>query len=149
MQEGDACASEDVLCRPQQTHRCGKGAAGRRGTFGSAWAKSGECGQQPEFTPKAGNDLGALTEVVNNWHHTCISAAPAEVLPVLQEARNSMIQRGRQEDRSLNGTWTYHDIPTFSPMCLILAFESSCLLWSRRLYPTAGDFCAFRYNVPS
>ena len=41
----------------------------------------------------------ALTEVVNNWHHTCISLAPAEVLPVLQEARNSMIQRGRQEDR--------------------------------------------------
>ncbi|CAL1133945.1 unnamed protein product [Cladocopium goreaui] len=28
---------------------------------------------------------GALLEVVNNWHHTCISAAPAEVLPVLQE----------------------------------------------------------------
>jgi hypothetical protein len=87
--------------------------------------------------------------VVNNWHHTCMSAAPAGVLPVLQEARNSMIQRGRQEDWSLNGTWTYNDIPTFSPMCLILAFESSCLLWLRRLYPTAGDFCAFRYNVPS
>jgi hypothetical protein len=45
--------------------------------------------------------------VVNNWHHTCMSVAPAEVLPVLQEARNSMIQRGRQEDRSLNGTYLH------------------------------------------
>ncbi|CAL1169556.1 unnamed protein product [Cladocopium goreaui] len=30
---------------------------------------------------------GARLEVVNNWHHTCMSVAPAEVLPVLQEER--------------------------------------------------------------
>eukprot|EP00435_Cladocopium_sp_Y103_P033703 s82_g8.t1 len=30
---------------------------------------------------------GALLEVVNNWHHTCMSVSPAEVLPLLQEER--------------------------------------------------------------
>ena len=52
-----------------------------------------------------GNKLGALTEVVNKWHHTCFSLSPAEVLPVLQEAGNSMNQRRRQEDRSLSVTY--------------------------------------------
>ena len=50
--------------------------------------------------------LVAFTEVINNWHHTRMSVAfsrrhtHAGMVPVvLQEARNSMKQRGRQEDR--------------------------------------------------
>lgn len=38
-------------------------------------------------TVKALLEGGANLEVVNNWDHTCMSVAPAEVLPTLQEER--------------------------------------------------------------
>ena len=70
---------------------------------GQHWTSIGRTRTATKIHPHSWQ-LGALTEVVNNWHHTCMSVSPAEVLPVLQEARICWT-RGSQEDRSLNGTY--------------------------------------------
>ena len=87
-------------------------------------------------SPRKAGQLVAFTEVICKQFHTSMSVAPAEVLPVLQEARNSVNQRGRWEDRSLSGAYLqmYTHVQKF---CMPFVVK-------RRLYPTAGDFCGFK-----